>query len=66
MNRSVVIPVHEVCEIPPGHCTSIPLTNVALVIFSKQLHSHHGKYKDDNTQHEGQVRQGANRVHHNG
>ena len=47
--------MHKICEIPSWHGTSVPKANIALIILSKQLHTHHSEYEDDDTQHKGQV-----------
>ena len=58
--------MHEICEIPSGHCTPVPQTHVRLVILPEQLHAHHGEDEDDDAQHKGQVGQRAHGVHHDG
>ena len=56
--------MHEICEIPSGHCTPVPQTHVRLVILPEQLHAHHGEDEDDDAQHQGEVSQRAHRLAH--
>ena len=58
--------VHEVGEVPSWHGTTVPVTNIALVVLAKQLHPHHGKDEDDDAEDKGQVGQCSHCVHHNG
>ena len=50
-------PVKEILEMPPRNHTAFPHTGLLCVGGPKQLHSHHGKYEDDDDQDEGQVGQ---------
>ena len=59
-------PVHEVSKIPPRHCTAIPMAHVTLVVLAEQLHAHHSKDEDDDTENKRQVGQGSHGVHHDG
>lgn len=55
--------VEEVMHVPARQFTVLgDLTHTVLVAFAKQLHAHHGKYEDDDGQHQGQITQSSHWV----
>ena len=59
-------PVKKVLEMPSWYLTSLPHTGLLNVGFTKELHPHHSKYEDDDTEDECEIGEGANGVLHDG
>ena len=47
--------MEKVKEMPSWHDTAFPATHIGNIIFSKELHSHDSKDKDDNTENKDEV-----------
>ena len=56
----------KVLEMPSWYLTSLPHTGLLNVGFTKELHPHHSKYEDDDTEDECEVSQSTNGFPHNG
>ena len=58
------LPVQEIREVPSGHFTSPFVADLFDVELPKELHTHHGKDEDDDTEDKSQVGESANSVGH--
>ena len=56
--------MEEVCKVPSGHVTFPYIASFLIVIFTKKLHTHHGKYENNDKQDKSQVGQWPNSVGH--
>ena len=54
---SAYLPMEEVCKVPSGQVTFPYIASFLIIIFTKELHTHDGKYENNDEQDKSQVGQ---------